>query len=251
MFVLSPCTPTEEDIVGFDPRVGRDEIDESLAAERGQGAGAPRFAPLDRRNPPVRCVGPSRLLIPLTQKQQESSIRRPDGIAGGRELGVPGLRLAALGPHQVDPFERARIAARARPESDPASIRRKAWTAAVSRQLTGFATQRGHHINAAAVPIGSEHEAAAIRREARLPIVGGAPRQADRFAARDLADPEVERALTITIRGVGEQRSVSRQRRKRREPGVRRDPSQDARIVGVRPAGTPTIASRQRRESPW
>src|SRR5450759_2630401 len=104
------------------------------------------------------------------------------------------------------------------PVGDPAPVGRKARAAAAGGEQHGIATQRRHHVDAAAGAFTAEGHAGAIGGEGGLAVVGLVGSQADGVASADLLHPDIEVAGLVAVAGKGQQVAVARERRVVAEP---------------------------------
>ena len=76
-------------------------------------------------------------------------------------------------------------------------------------QLALHAAERRDDVEAAAIALRAEDEAAAVGRPGGLRILGGRPRHLHGIAAADRLDPDVR--VAVSVGGVGEKSPVRRQ----------------------------------------
>ena len=163
----------------------------------------------------------------LARRRRARSTSRVSCLSGrGRECGSrPGSRPDArrrrtparcgVSGRKCDPEYRpyrcrgaAGTALRALPVGDLSAVRREARTAAFGGQGLFFSAQGGSDVDAAAIARGAVGDAGAIRREGRLALIGRISRQADRVAAADLLDPDIEIAFAAAVGRIGDELTV-------------------------------------------
>src|SRR5262245_17296737 len=95
------------------------------------------------------------------------------------------------------------------PARDPLTIRRKGGVPAIGDQQSRLsAAEAGDDVDPGGIALGAEGDLGAVRRKRRIMVVGEVGSALDRFAASNMAHPNVEIPSTSAVRGEGKQLPV-------------------------------------------